>query len=75
MITIAKKEKLIATRQLKKFLINHEYRPHKSLVYFVVHELAKRYQNRSSGFCTRRIIGRRKGDNSQIVLLKLIKSK
>ena len=71
-ISFAKKGDLAATRQIKKFLINHEYKSKKSLLFHVMQSISVRYEKRTSGFCSRTVIGRRKGDNSLVILLKLI---
>lgn len=69
LITLAKKNTLFARRQAQKVLGEHK------LVNLLFNEIGPRFPNRSSGFTRIINIGRRRGDNAQMVIFELTELK
>lgn len=69
LITLAKKNTLFARRQAQKVLGEHK------LVNLLFNEIGPRFANRSSGFTRIIGIGRRRGDNAEMVIFELTELK
>ncbi len=69
LITLAKKNTLFARRQAQKVLAEHK------LVNLLFNEIGPRFSNRSSGFTRIIGIGKRRGDNAQMVIFELTELK
>lgn len=67
MITYGKKGDLVSRRKALAFLHND-----KKLVDKVFHDLAKRYENRNGGYTQILKLNERRGDDSLMVILKLV---
>lgn len=67
MITYGKKGDLVSRRKALAFLHND-----KKVVDKVFHDLAKRYENRNGGYTQILKLSERRGDNSLMVILKLV---
>ena len=67
MITYGKKGDLVSRRKALAFLHND-----KDVVNRIFHELAPRYENRNGGYTQILKVGERRGDNSLMVILKLV---
>ncbi len=70
MITYGKKGDLISRRKALAFLHND-----KKLVDKIFHDLAKRYENRNGGYTQILKLAERRGDDSLMVILKLVEEK
>lgn len=69
LITLAKKNTLFARRQAQKVLAEHK------LVNLLFNEIGPRFSNRSSGFTRIIGIGKRRGDNAEMVIFELTELK
>lgn len=69
LITLAKKNTLFARRQAQKVFGEHK------LVNLLFNEIGPRFANRSSGFTRIIGIGRRRGDNAEMVIFELTELK
>ena len=67
MITYGKKGDLVSRRKALAFLHND-----KKVVDKIFHDLAKRYENRNGGYTQILKLSERRGDNSLMVILKLV---
>ena len=67
MITYGKKGNLVSRRKALAFLHND-----KKIVEKVFNDLAKRYENRNGGYTQILKLGERRGDDSLMVILKLV---
>lgn len=67
MITYGKKGDLVSRRKALAFLHND-----KEVVNKIFNDLAKRYENRNGGYTQILKLGERQGDNSLMVILKLV---
>ena len=67
MITYGKKGDLVSRRKALAFLHND-----KKIVEKVFNDLAKRYENRNGGYTQILKLGERRGDDSLMVILKLV---
>ncbi len=67
MITYGKKGDLVSYRKALAFLHNDT-----KLVDKVFHDLAKRYENRNGGYTQILKLDERRGDDAQMVILKLV---
>ena len=70
MITYGKKGDLVSRRKALAFLHNDTKTVEK-----VFNDLAKRYENRNGGYTQILKLGERRGDNSLMVVLRLVESK
>lgn len=70
MITYGKKGDLVSRRKTLAFLHND-----KKLVDKIFHDLAKRYENRNGGYTQILKLNERRGDDSLMVILKLVEEK
>lgn len=70
MITYGKKGDLVSRRKALAFLHND-----KKLVDKIFHDLAKRYENRNGGYTQILKLNERRGDDSLMVILKLVEEK
>jgi large subunit ribosomal protein L17 len=66
LINLAKRANLSARRQVAAFLAE------KDIVNLLFKEIAPRFRSRTSGFTRLLRLGRRRGDNAQLVLLELV---
>ena len=71
-ITLAKKETLASTRQISKLIVNKKYDDKNNVLYHITNTLSKKYKNRNGGYTQVLQIENRKGDNSEMAILKLI---
>ncbi|MDD5465104.1 MAG: 50S ribosomal protein L17 [Candidatus Omnitrophica bacterium] len=69
LITLAKKNTLFARRQAQKVLGEHK------IVNLLFNEIGPRFANRSSGFTRIISIGKRRGDNAEMVIFELTELK
>jgi len=69
LITLAKKNTLFARRQAQRILGEHK------LVNLLFNEIGPRFSNRSSGFTRIIGIGKRRGDNAEMVIFELTELK
>ncbi len=69
MITYGKKGDLVSRRKALAFLHND-----KEVVNKIFNDLAKRYENRNGGYTQILKLGERRGDDSMMVILKLVDS-
>ena len=67
MITYGKKGDLVSRRKALAFLHND-----KATVEKIFNDLAKRYENRNGGYTQILKVGERRGDNSLMVILRLV---
>ncbi|MDD4899518.1 MAG: 50S ribosomal protein L17 [Candidatus Omnitrophica bacterium] len=69
LISLAKENSLAAKRQANRILNDHQ------LVSLLFNEIGPRFANRASGFTRILDIGKRRGDNAEIVILELTEIK
>ena len=69
-ITLSKKNDLSATRAIKTMIFDQKLND-KSLVYYICHDISKKYKNKQSGYVSTYKYYKRQGDASLIYLVKL----
>ncbi len=71
-ITLAKKQTLASNRLIIKKIINKKYDQKTNVLFYITHTVAKKYKSRNGGYTQILQIENRKGDNSEMAILKLI---